>query len=624
MKKVLTLVAIASLMFSCSEKTPVPETEKIPINISVGLQTRANDSAFETEDEIGLYVVNYDGATAGTLKLEGNQADNTQFTFDGSKWNSTEDIYWKDQNTPADFYAYYPYSASITSVTAHAFGVQADQSVEDSFWASDFLWGKSAKVSPTPMAVPIKTSHVFSRIVLDIKPGNGFTDDAWEAATKSVSIQEVKTSATIDLSTGVATATGSAGSVIPFAYSASGTTVTYRAMIVPQVVADNSKLVVVTVDGVDYVYRKGFTFNANTEYKFAVTVNKTEGGVDMSIGEWTIDENLNEGEAVEENEGAVSSNQIWYKASEKITPVITQPSQNAYKDSYGFGANIISNEWDETTGEGIITFDGVVTHMGNDVFAGKTSLIGISVPNGVKKVQPGAFLNCTNLNEVHISSIEAWCNIYFEQSITTNWPYSNPLYYAKNLYLNGELITDLVIPDGVTEIPNNAFHGCANIQSVTIGKDVEYMGQRAFAECSSLAEVVIPNTDHTIRLATNVFELSSNLTEVILGNNITDIPTHAFYGCSSLGSITIPDTVTEIGNSAFGECASLASIYCKPTTPPAIYYKSAFPFNSDMKIYVPRESYEAYTKYSSNSSSPGEKAEANWAEYKDYIQAYDF
>lgn len=77
-----------------------------------------------------------------------------------------------------------------------------------------------------------------------------------------------------------------------------------------------------------------------------------------------------------------------------------------------------------------------------------------------------AFLECAKLNAVHISDLAAWCamDIYDETS--------NPLYYAHNLYLNGELVTDLVIPDGVTRIPARAFYGATCLRSVTLPDSV--------------------------------------------------------------------------------------------------------------------------------------------------------
>ena len=239
MKKLFLLIATASLMFSCSQDEVIPEIEKLPINISMGVQTRANDSTYENGDEVGIYVVNYDGSTAGTLAASGNQVDNMRFEYNDGSWTPDETIYWKDKNTAADFYAYYPYSASA-NISAHPFSVKADQSDEEDFWVSDFLWGKATKISPTSSAVPIVTNHSLSRILVDIKPGNGFTEESWAAATKSVKICNVKASATIDLSTGIATATGNNGEIIPLAADGG-----YKAMMVPQEVADNSKLIVV-------------------------------------------------------------------------------------------------------------------------------------------------------------------------------------------------------------------------------------------------------------------------------------------------------------------------------------------------------------------------------------------
>lgn len=520
MKKALSLVAIASLMFSCSEKTPVPETEKTPINISVGLQTRANDSAFETEDEIGLYVVNYDGTTVGTLKLEGNQADNAQFTFDGSKWDSTEDIYWKDQNTSADFYAYYPYSATIASIEEHPFSIQTDQSVEDNFWASDFLWGKSAKVSPTPLAVPIKTNHIFSRAVIDIKPGNGFTEDAWNTAVKSVCISEVKTSATIDLSTGVATATGNVGAITPLTISTTGSTITYKAMMIPQDIADNSKLIVVTVDGTDYVYRKGFTFKANTEHSFSITVNKTEGGVDMSIGEWTIDDTTNEGDAFEENEEEITNCQILYTSTEKIESEMSNP----------FDSTIKSNTWDSETGQGVITFEDNITKVGSYAFKNCTSLTSITIPNGVTTIGVGAFYACSNLKSISLP--ESITSIGYEG------------------FYHCESLKSFDIPQNITTIEKSVFWGCSSLESINL-EGIISIGYEAFSNCNSLTSVLIPESVTSI--GGSAFEYCKNLSYINCTNPTPQqIGGRAFDNNASDRKILVPATSVDLYKEATG------------------------------------------------------------------------
>ena len=210
MKKLFILAAtVCTILSSCSSKSEVPEPTptpqptpevqaQIPINLSIGNYTRANDTAFASGDKVGIYVVNYNGSTAGTLAASDNHVTNMQFTYSNSAWTPASAIYWKDDTTHADFYAYYPYNASANT-SAHAFSVQTDQSTEANYWASDFLWGKATNIAPTKETVPITTNHSFSNILVYLEAGDGFTAETLAAATKSVKITNVKTSATINL-----------------------------------------------------------------------------------------------------------------------------------------------------------------------------------------------------------------------------------------------------------------------------------------------------------------------------------------------------------------------------------------------------------------------------------------
>ena len=89
---------------------------------------KVTTDGFCTGDEVGVYIVNYDGETPGTLKVEDNQADNVRFCYNESgEWVSDYDIFYKDNDTKVDFYGYYPY-ADPTSVEAYPFEVAKDQS----------------------------------------------------------------------------------------------------------------------------------------------------------------------------------------------------------------------------------------------------------------------------------------------------------------------------------------------------------------------------------------------------------------------------------------------------------------------------------------------------------------
>lgn len=429
MKKLFFLaVTVCSILSSCSSKSEVPEPtpdptpgvqSQIPINLSISNNTRANDDTFETDDEVGVYVVNYTDGTAGTLALSGNQADNMRFTFRDNAWIPDNAIYWKDNSTPADIIVYYPYAETVSSVTAHPFSVQTDQSTASNFWASDFLWGKATNVSPTFSAIPITTNHSLSRIILNLQPGDGYTTEDWAAAEKSVCITNVKTSATIDLSTGVATATGEATNVTPFKVSESNNTICYQAMMIPQELTDAATLITATIDGKEYTISKSITLKPRTQHGFNLKVNKETGELKLSIGEW-------------ETEYAELSNEITYTTTDG--KALELPDWGYYDDVDIFGANITSNTY--SNGQGVITFDGGISKIGADAFRDCSNLTSVNIPNGVTIISTNAFANSYDLKDVSI-------------------------------------------PDGVTIIGSHAFQ-LTNIENITIPETIEYIDPWAF------------------------------------------------------------------------------------------------------------------------------------------------
>ena len=205
-----------------------------------------------------------------------------------------------------------------------------------------------------------------------------------------------------------------------------------------------------------------------------------------------------------------------------------------------------------TNNDDSIVIPDSVTSIGDYAFYNCSSLRSITIPDSVTSIGNSSFYNCSSLNKVNISNVESWCNINFINAS------SNPLVYAHNLYLDDELVTDLVIPDTVTSISAYAFYGLESLTSVTIPDSVTSIGNYAFYDCSSLMSITIPNNVTTI--GNSVFAECSALKSIDIPDGITSIGNRAFYECSQLESITIPDTVESIEQHAFYGCESLTSI----------------------------------------------------------------
>ena len=207
-----------------------------------------------------------------------------------------------------------------------------------------------------------------------------------------------------------------------------------------------------------------------------------------------------------------------------------------------------------------ITIPGSVTAIGADTFEDCSSLTSIVIPAGVTEIGSSAFYNCNALAAVYITDLTAWCNISFDGTA------SNPCYYADALYLNGELITNLVIPGSVAAIGKWAFYGFNGLTSITIPASVTAIDKSAFNGCSGLTSIVVENGNAVYHSEGNcLIETATNT--LVLGCKNSDIPdyvtiiaTNAFRGCSGLRSITIPVSVTSIYKNAFNGCSALTSV----------------------------------------------------------------
>lgn len=125
-----------------------------------------------------------------------------------------------------------------------------------------------------------------------------------------------------------------------------------------------------------------------------------------------------------------------------------------------------------------------VTSIGSWVFSDCKYLTSITIPDSVTSIGSYAFFNCNSLKKVFINDLSAWCGISF-----TYHGYANPLFYDGALYLNNELVTELIIPEGVTEIKDRAFFGYSSLTYVSIPNSVTNIGSSAFEDCNNLRKI---------------------------------------------------------------------------------------------------------------------------------------
>lgn len=272
--------------------------------------TRADDAGFAYGDRMGIFIVDYEGASAGKLDMDNNRASNVAFTYDGEsgKWKASQAVYWKDEFTPIDVYGYYPFDNSMLSATEHSFTVEADQSQEggdgslSGYEKSDFLWAKQTKMSPTGEPIILNYSHRMAGVKVTLEPGNGFVGEEWGKTEKVVAVDNIKRTGVINLSTGSVTPAGSLDKSI--ITSPQGADI-YRAVVVPQQSTAGASLISITIEGESYSYTpsEAVTFRQGKITVFTLKIDKREGGkyavalVAQGIENWENDRSSHNYEA---------------------------------------------------------------------------------------------------------------------------------------------------------------------------------------------------------------------------------------------------------------------------------------------------------------------------------------
>lgn len=531
--------------------------------------TKVTTEGFCTGDEVGVYLVNYDGQTPGVLKVEDNQADNVRFTFnENGDWVSDYDIYYKDNETNVDMYGYYPY-ADPTSIEAYPFEVARDQSKGAEhgqmapYEASDFLWAKTKNVTPTASKVILSFNHKMSSARVRFTQGSGWADAAeYAAVSKEVLVTNTIRKSTINLSTGVVTPEGDTPltGIVPMKdYDE------FRAIVVPQTVAAGQTLLTITVDGqprhyvrdVDTEYLPGKI----TTYDLSISKKENTGEYEIeltgvNITAWEAD-NMSHGE--DAREYVVVHNAVPGGLEKTITERLEMdPTQiknlkltgKITTEDYTFMKAKMTGLQRLNLKEVESVVDGIYA-IPKSAFSGKKTLIKCVLPDKLERIEAGAFSSTALTGAVLLPEGLRYVSGFSDTKITSvQFPSTleeigdNAFYYCRSLMI------EISLPASLKIIAYAAFTSSAIKGNLALPHNLELIGSAAFSDCSSLTgSLVIP--DKVEIIPSSAFSDCGFTGTLTLPKGLLEIGSKAFRGTKFKGELNIPSSVATIGSEAF-------------------------------------------------------------------------
>jgi hypothetical protein len=203
-----------------------------------------------------------------------------------------------------------------------------------------------------------------------------------------------------------------------------------------------------------------------------------------------------------------------------------------------------------------------------DAFYSKISLLSVTLPTTITKIDEYAFHFCIGISSLTIPASVTTLGIrafnLCSGLTSINIPASVTI-LSDALFCGCTKLPTVSIPSSITTIGTYAFYNCTGLNTITIPTSVKSIGTQAFYGCSGISTIVIPTSVTAISDFT--FTNCTGLKSVTIPTSITSIGVEAFELCTSLLSVTIPSSVITIGSNAFAECTSLNSITVNNTVP---------------------------------------------------------
>ncbi len=263
-----------------------------------------------------------------------------------------------------------------------------------------------------------------------------------------------------------------------------------------------------------------------------------------------------------------------------------------------------------------IAFPKTMFRIGGWAFNTCQSLAELPVPEGITYIDQYAFRACNLKDIVLPNSLYYIGNFAFFNSKVSSVKFGPKVWFIGAYAFYEGTMTSITLPESVRTLAANPWLLCKNLERFE-GKFASSDGRLIVVDDHIVSFAMAGLTSYTIpegvtSIGTVAFE-GAPLTKITFPSSLIEIGHNAFRDCAKLTEVTIPASVTTFGKGSFGGCKALTTVYCKPTTPPTMSDNALFEdVSTKLKIYVPKESVEAY------------KADEKWSAYASKIEGYDF
>jgi hypothetical protein len=183
----------------------------------------------------------------------------------------------------------------------------------------------------------------------------------------------------------------------------------------------------------------------------------------------------------------------------------------------------------------------------------------VTLPNSITTIGNSAFDGCSNLKEITLpNNVTNYGRMIFQGTGLKNVIFPSSMKMIPSGLFNSTQIESVIIPDGITEIGENAFANCRLLSNVTLPSSIRNIGNSAFSGCTALSNIVIPRGVASIGIG--AFNGCTSLTSIIIPEGINTINERTFSGCTALQNISLPSTIKNINAESFAACKNLKEI----------------------------------------------------------------